>query len=66
MEVRVQINLSIELVLEPMGFRPARIYQRALFEASIPLTAFVPRNSQREMLRWSFAATYLDEKTRYL
>ena len=31
---------EIELVLEPMGFPPARDYQKALFEAGIPLTAF--------------------------
>lgn len=29
-----------ELVLEPMGFEPAKVYQKALFEAGIPLTAF--------------------------
>ena len=29
-----------ELVLEPMAFEPARVYQKALFEAGIPLTAF--------------------------
>ncbi|HWB92479.1 MAG TPA: VOC family protein [Puia sp.] len=29
-----------EVVLEPMGFPPARTYQQALFEAGIPLTAF--------------------------
>lgn len=29
-----------ELVLEPMGFAPARDYQKALYEAGIPLTAF--------------------------
>ena len=31
---------GVELVLEPMGFEPARTYQKALFEAGIPLTAF--------------------------
>ena len=31
---------EIELVLEPMGFPPARDYQKALFEAGIPLTPF--------------------------
>lgn len=31
---------GVELVLEPMGFEPARVYQKALFEAGIPLTAF--------------------------
>lgn len=29
-----------ELVLEPMGFEPARDYQKALYDAGIPLTAF--------------------------
>lgn len=29
-----------EIVLEPMAFEPAKIYQKALFEAGIPLTAF--------------------------
>jgi catechol 2,3-dioxygenase-like lactoylglutathione lyase family enzyme len=32
---------GVELVLEPLGFPPARDYQRALFEAGIPATAFV-------------------------
>jgi catechol 2,3-dioxygenase-like lactoylglutathione lyase family enzyme len=31
---------DVELLLEPMGFPPARTYQKALFEAGIPLTAF--------------------------
>ncbi len=31
---------DIELFLEPMGFPPARAYQKALFEANIPLTSF--------------------------
>jgi predicted enzyme related to lactoylglutathione lyase len=31
---------EVELLLEPMGFAPARVYQKALFEAGIPLTAF--------------------------
>lgn len=30
---------DLELVLEPMGFAPARTYQAALFAAGIPLTA---------------------------
>ncbi|HXG46809.1 MAG TPA: sigma-70 family RNA polymerase sigma factor [Methylomirabilota bacterium] len=29
-----------ELLLEPMGFAPARTFQKALFDAGIPLTAF--------------------------
>src|SRR5260370_13328951 len=31
---------GVELVLEPMGFPPAGIYQKARFEAGIPSTAF--------------------------
>ncbi len=29
-----------ELLLEPLGFPPAKIYQQALFEAGIPYTSF--------------------------
>lgn len=29
-----------ELLLEPMSFAPARTYQKALFDAGIPLTSF--------------------------
>ncbi len=39
---------GIELVLEPMGFPPARDYQKALFEAGIPLTAFLTDDIQKE------------------
>jgi predicted enzyme related to lactoylglutathione lyase len=35
-----------ELLLEPMGFAPARIYQKALFEAGIPMGAFAVENLQ--------------------
>jgi len=31
---------GVELLLEPMGFAPAAVYQKALFEAGIPYTAF--------------------------
>ncbi|QDK80705.1 VOC family protein [Spirosoma sp. KCTC 42546] len=31
---------GVELLLEPMAFEPARVYQKALFDAGIPLTAF--------------------------
>jgi predicted enzyme related to lactoylglutathione lyase len=31
---------GVELVLEPMGFPPAATYQKALFDAGIPATAF--------------------------
>jgi predicted enzyme related to lactoylglutathione lyase len=31
---------GVELLLEPMGFPPARTYQKQLFDAGIPWTAF--------------------------
>lgn len=37
-----------ELLLEPMGFAPARTFQAALFRAGIPFTAFVADDVQRE------------------
>jgi hypothetical protein len=41
----------VELVLEPMGFAPARTYQKALFDAGIPLTAFGTEDIEREHRR---------------
>lgn len=32
---------GVELVLEPMAFPPARTFQKALFDAGIPATAFM-------------------------
>lgn len=31
---------GVELLLEPLGFEPARVYQKALFESGIPCTSF--------------------------
>ena len=42
---------GVELVLEPMGFLPAQNYQKALFGAGIPATAFLTNNVQAEFLR---------------
>lgn len=42
---------GVELVLEPMGFPPARDFQRALFEAGIPITAFISTDIQSEYRR---------------
>lgn len=43
----------IELLLEPVAFPPARTYQRALFEAGIPATAFFSKDirAEYELLR---------------
>ncbi len=40
-----------EVVLEPIGFPPAKTYQKALFEAGIPLTAFQADDIQKEYER---------------
>jgi len=42
---------DVELLLEPMGFPPARTYQKALFEAGIPLTSFAIDDVQKEYER---------------
>jgi catechol 2,3-dioxygenase-like lactoylglutathione lyase family enzyme len=42
---------DVELLLEPMGFPPARTFQKALFEAGIPLTSFAVDDIQREYER---------------
>ncbi|MBJ6764478.1 VOC family protein [Myxococcaceae bacterium JPH2] len=40
-----------QLLLEPMGFAPARVYQKALFDAGIPLTQFGVDDCQAEYER---------------
>ena len=42
---------DIELLLEPMGFAPAKTYQKALYDAGIPLTAFAVDDIEKEHQR---------------
>ena len=42
---------GVELVLEPIAFPPALTYQKALFEAGIPATAFTTTDMQAEVRR---------------
>jgi catechol 2,3-dioxygenase-like lactoylglutathione lyase family enzyme len=42
---------GVELVLEPTGFAPARTFQMALFDAGIPVTAFLTDDIQSEFTR---------------
>lgn len=42
---------GVELLLEPMGFAPAKVYQEALYKAGIPLTAFHVEDIQKEFER---------------
>ena len=39
---------DVELLLEPTGFPPSRTYQKALYDAGIPLTAFTVDDIQHE------------------
>ncbi len=42
---------GVELVLEPMGFPPARDFQKALYMAGIPITAFLSSDIEKEYKR---------------
>jgi predicted enzyme related to lactoylglutathione lyase len=42
---------GVEAVLEPMAFEPAKTFQKALYEAGIPLTAFQTSDVQKEFER---------------
>jgi len=42
---------GVELVLEPMAFPPASEYQKALYTAGIPLTAFITNDIAGEYKR---------------
>lgn len=42
---------GVELLLEPLGFAPAKVYQQQLFDAGIPWTAFNVDDTQQEFER---------------
>lgn len=42
---------DVELLLEPIGYPFAKTYQKALFEAGVPLTAFAVEDVQQEYER---------------
>jgi catechol 2,3-dioxygenase-like lactoylglutathione lyase family enzyme len=42
---------GMELLLEPMGFEPARAYQKALRDAGMPLTMFFTNDLDVEVAR---------------
>ncbi len=44
---------GVEVVLEPMAFAPAKVYQKALFDAGIPLVAFLVDDVEKEFTRLS-------------
>jgi catechol 2,3-dioxygenase-like lactoylglutathione lyase family enzyme len=42
---------GVELVLEPLAFPPALVYQNALFDAGIPATALITGDVKADFLR---------------
>jgi catechol 2,3-dioxygenase-like lactoylglutathione lyase family enzyme len=46
---------GVELVLEPTAFPPAREFQKALYEAGVPATAFVTADIHGEVERLTAA-----------
>jgi catechol 2,3-dioxygenase-like lactoylglutathione lyase family enzyme len=42
---------GVELVLEPDAFPPAKVYQKAKFEAGVPSTAFISKDIRSEYAR---------------
>jgi catechol 2,3-dioxygenase-like lactoylglutathione lyase family enzyme len=42
---------GVELVLEPLAFEPARVFQRALFDAGVPANAFLTSDLNAEVTR---------------
>ena len=42
---------GVELVLEPMSFQPAQVYQKALFEAGIPAIALTTKDVKADYER---------------
>jgi len=42
---------GVELLLEPMGFPPAKVYQKQLFDAGIPWSAFYVDDIDKEYTR---------------
>ena len=51
--VSPQERNGVELLLEPMAFGPARVYQKELFNAGIPWTSFAVDDIEKEYKRLS-------------
>lgn len=49
---------GVELVLEPLGFPPAGVYQKARFDAGMPATAFMTNNVTAEFQRLKQAGVH--------
>jgi len=51
---------GVELLLEPMRFQPAKIYQKALFDAGIPATVFSVDDINKEYKRLTVLGVQFD------
>lgn len=51
---------GVELLLEPMKFAPAKIYQQALFDAGIPTTVFSVDDINNEYERLEALGVHFD------
>lgn len=51
--VSAEEQTGVELLLEPMAFEPAKLYQQALKEAGIPWTSFAVNDLESEYQRLS-------------
>lgn len=49
--VSPELPHEVELLLEPMGIEAARVYQKALYDAGIPLTMFHVDDIEKEYKR---------------
>ena len=54
---------GVELVLEPMVFAPARVYQKALFDAGIPATAFMTKDIDAEFQKLTARGVRVSPRT---
>jgi hypothetical protein len=54
---------GVELVLEPMSFPPPQTYQKALFDAGIPATAFLTGDIQDEFARLKERGVKISRRT---
>lgn len=59
-------NNPVELVLEPMAFPPAKIYQQALFDAGIPVTVFGTDDIEKEYTRLTDLGVVFHSKPRVM
>lgn len=56
---------DVELVLEPLGFPPAKVYQKALYDAGVPATSFASKDIKSEYARLKGAGVVFRGELRF-